>query len=372
MAGSAALNAGKIAKLKGEILLVEREIKGRKQTFGVQLYDFVAPLASRPDFFAANDKLTDTIRGPFLAAQREIAALGIKRQKIKEDIAQAEITRRSAFPTPAATAIDKVKNAGKSAALAGNEAKLATELSMVEANINNFKQEFGVEMFAIFMHLEDTEGWLPTVREIRNMYDQTRQDVDKLIRKKLAKETEIVDLNGGTVDGEASKPADGSTADANGTNGGLIVPVSALDPKSAEHDSGPTPPPYRVVQAPAQPANPYSLPTQPAPYMAPAQPVVEMEGAFQNAPVLTGVPAAPAPAPYDPFSLLPETQAAARAAAANDDPFSGFQQRAAAAPQVSVDPFANAPPIQPYKQDPFAGFGAAAPAPAHSDPFAGL
>ncbi|GKY93488.1 hypothetical protein MPSEU_000316300 [Mayamaea pseudoterrestris] len=199
-AGTVIADTGFKGKLRADMLLIDRDMRARKAKFGVELYDFVAPLAARPDFFAANDRMTETIRGPFLAAQREIAALAIKRTKIKEKAAQAEIVKKSAFPTPAETIAGQVLNAGKAVGYAGKDAAIATELSMCDSRIKNEKQEFGIAFFDVLVQLEDSEGWLPTVRDIRTMYDQVRRDLEKLEAAKVEKQKEILAVGGSNDD----------------------------------------------------------------------------------------------------------------------------------------------------------------------------
>ena len=212
-ASAAAMVAGNKTRLHGEILLVDREIRGRKQQFGIDLYNHVGPLANSPDFFAADDPLTATLRPPLLTAQREIAALEIRRTKVKEDIKQAEVKRAAAFPDKAISFADKAKNAAKSAALAGNEAKLATDLSVVESQIKHFKQQFGEDIYGIFVDLEDNKGWLPTDRTIRSMYDKARQDIEKLTKKRSDKISELEAL-GGTYNAEKKKEPGSESYDA--------------------------------------------------------------------------------------------------------------------------------------------------------------
>jgi hypothetical protein len=198
-AGTVLADTGLKGKLRADMLLIDRDIRARKASFGVELYDFVAPLAATPDFFAADDRMTETIRGPFLAAQREVAALAIKRGKIKEKAAQAEVTKKAAFPTPAETIAEQVLNAGKAMGYAGMDAAIATELGMCDSRIKAEKQEFGIKYFEILVQLEDAEGWLPTVRDIRTMYDQVRRDLEKLEAKKVEKQKELLAV-GGSVD----------------------------------------------------------------------------------------------------------------------------------------------------------------------------
>jgi hypothetical protein len=216
-AGSAALVAGHKTKLHADIMLADREMNQRKHSFGVELYDHVAPTASLPSFWQAEDTMTNTIRPALLETQREIAALDIKRGRQKERINLAEVTRQAAFPTPAANFGEKVLNVGKSAGYAGNQAKLKTELIMIESEIKHYKQEFGVTMYAVFVDLEDNKEWLPTERTIRSLYDQTRRDLEKIELKKAAKEKE---LRGDAPDDEAETASVKMTAAAAGTSYG--------------------------------------------------------------------------------------------------------------------------------------------------------
>lgn len=181
---------GKKTKTTTSLLLIDREITARQQAFGVQLYDYVSPMASDQDFYASEDQLTTTLRPPLLTAQREIAALTLKQQKIKEAMAQAEVDRAAAFPTAAVTWTDSIKNAGKSAGLGANEAKLKTEASMLESRIKGHKQQFGVDLFATLVELEDSQGWLPTDREIRSIYDLARKDIESIKARRAEKERE--------------------------------------------------------------------------------------------------------------------------------------------------------------------------------------
>jgi hypothetical protein len=254
-AGESVTAAGLTAKVKGELLLMDREIQGRKQAFGVTLYDHVAPLSSHVDFWAGDDPLTATIRPPLLVAQREIRALELRQRKVKEHIKTAEATRAAAFPTPAATLGDKVLNAGKSAVLAGNETKLWTDHNVILTQIKGHKQTFGEQLFDILVEKEDKEGWLPTNREIRSIYDNARQDVEKLIKKRRDKEA---DLPGGPPPPSAPPAAIapmsvGETVSSYGN--GYAAPQSAA---TAMYGSTAVPAaPYNYGQAQAPVAAPY-------------------------------------------------------------------------------------------------------------------
>jgi hypothetical protein len=197
--GNAAGRGALIAKLKADLLLLDRELLARKQRFGVEMYDYVAPLSKSQSFYTSDDTLTLTLQPPLIKAQREIAALEIKRTKQQEKIQEAAQVRASAF-RPAENWTDVLVNAGKSAALGGNEAKLSTELALYNRQVQHFKQEFGVSLYNTLEELEDSKQWLPTDREIRSIYDNCRRDVEKIQKKKSAKEAEIKTAQNGGVE----------------------------------------------------------------------------------------------------------------------------------------------------------------------------
>ena len=114
-----------------------------------------------------------------------------KRVKLKEEEAQAEVTRASAFPTKAETVVDKMKNAGKSTYLAGGETKIKAEIAIVDTQIKNHKQKFGVALYETMVDAEDNRNYLPSDRTVRTIYDQCRQDVSNMLRNKETKQKEL-------------------------------------------------------------------------------------------------------------------------------------------------------------------------------------
>jgi hypothetical protein len=104
----------------------------------------------------------------------------------------------------AATFGEKIVNAAKYAAAGAREAASKTELAMIERQILGFKEEFGVEMYPIFESMEDNEGWLPTDRKVRSLYDSAREDIAKMYKSKEEKREKIKRLNG--VEGSGLTP----------------------------------------------------------------------------------------------------------------------------------------------------------------------
>jgi len=378
-AGTAAANAAQMTKLKGDMMFLDRDLVNRKSQFGVDLYDFIAPLSIRADFFTVSDKMTDTVRGPFLAAQREVSLYENRRGKLKEQLTKAEADHKAAFPTAAASFGEHVLNAGKASTYVANETKIKTEISMAEAEIKAQKQEFGVKLFDVFVQLEDRENWLPTIRDIRGMYDATRQDVEGIQKKKLAKAAEMDAIYGGTAEQDAAKAEiakqSGNASVFAGGNGGPLDPTSAAAPGASSYTREP-PAPAAVAPTP-YPAN-GGFPTENDSFN-PAPAIQTGGGGYPTANgSFNPAPARKAPVATEGAGLFsyPSSQqqpssssfSAQAQAALSHDPFAA----APAAPAPVHDPFAAAPvaPAPTRAHDPFAAAApAAVPAPMH-DPFA--
>lgn len=199
LAANAAGIVSRKAKLRADIMFIEREIKNRQHAFGVLLYDYVSVWSARPEFFAANEDniLIATLRPPLIQSQREIAALHLKRTELKERINLTNVSRTASYNQKSENWAEAISNASRTTMIAGNEAKLKAELAMVESNINHYKHLFGVSIYQQFTLLEDTKNWLPTDREIRSLYDSCRKDIENCRKKIQSKENEIKTLDNG-------------------------------------------------------------------------------------------------------------------------------------------------------------------------------
>lgn len=239
-AGDVAATKAKIGKLKADIVLLHREITNRQRAFGVAMYDHVSPLSQTQEFYAAEDQLTNILRPPLIEAQKEIQALAAKKVKLKETLAQAEANRAAAFPTKAETVGQKFMNFGKASVLHGGETKIKGELAFVERSIKGHKQKFGISLFASLTDAEDNKGYLPTDRQVRNIYDTCRGDITRIEAKIKAKDEEIVALGGTSTKGQGfAAAADETTAQDSTTaqNGTFQPPIESMMSSSGFSDT---------------------------------------------------------------------------------------------------------------------------------------
>ncbi|KAG7371304.1 hypothetical protein IV203_019874 [Nitzschia inconspicua] len=239
-AGDAAATKAKIGKLKADIVLLQREITNRQRAFGVTLYDHVSPLSQSQDFYAASDELTNLLRPPLIVAQKEIQALAAKKVKLKEALAAAEANRAAAFPTKAETVGQKFMNFGKASYLHGGETKIKGELALVDRSIKGHKQKFGIALFALLADAEDNKGYLPTDRQVRNIYDTSRSDVTRIEAKINQKDEEIVALGGKSTKGQGFSAAqdNNNNSTTTETNSGTFEPPNGPMMTSSSTNAG--------------------------------------------------------------------------------------------------------------------------------------
>lgn len=88
LAGKAVIDAGAKTMLKTDIVFLDREIKSRKQTFGVEIYDLMAEVES-DNTLSTTDKETK-IRTSFDGARKDIAVIQAKKECKIEEMAVLE------------------------------------------------------------------------------------------------------------------------------------------------------------------------------------------------------------------------------------------------------------------------------------------
>lgn len=103
-ASKSVVDAGAKTMLKTDILFLEREIKTRKQAFGVEIYDLMAELEASD--MPASDK-ESKIRSSFDQARKDIAVIEAKKECKKEEMAvlDPEATSSSEIPPSAGTVL---------------------------------------------------------------------------------------------------------------------------------------------------------------------------------------------------------------------------------------------------------------------------
>lgn len=196
---SAYSGAGKAArktKIRTELKMIDREIAIIQKAFGVTMFDHLNPLSQFSDFHATTDGMTEVVRPPFLTAQIDIQVLADKHATLKESLVTAVTKRAEAFPVKAETVGGKVSNIGKASVMHSGETKIKAELVIVKNKMKSLKQTFGLKLFEVLDEVDGTEGFSPKDGTMRNIYYETRGEVEILRSKRNTKKEDLVLLGG--------------------------------------------------------------------------------------------------------------------------------------------------------------------------------
>eukprot|EP00529_Nitzschia_sp_RCC80_P033143 CAMPEP_0113487798 /NCGR_PEP_ID=MMETSP0014_2-20120614/25690_1 /TAXON_ID=2857 /ORGANISM="Nitzschia sp." /LENGTH=130 /DNA_ID=CAMNT_0000381497 /DNA_START=91 /DNA_END=483 /DNA_ORIENTATION=- /assembly_acc=CAM_ASM_000159 len=89
-ASKSVVDAGAKQMLKTDMLFLDREIKTRKQAFGIEIYDLMEELETASGM--SNEDKEAKIRASFDAARKDIAVIAAKKECKKEEVAVLETT----------------------------------------------------------------------------------------------------------------------------------------------------------------------------------------------------------------------------------------------------------------------------------------
>ena len=198
---NAGKNAARKAKIRAELLILDRRMNGRKKAFGIELYDELSNMTCSQDFYSTNHELISAVRPHLLTADREIRALSNKQLQAKGDLEIAVARRAEAFPVKATNWKEKASNAATATGMISNETKFKTRMALVNSQMNAIKEKFGLQIFVI---LDETfsktgTGQLPVhcaidkdINTIRFVFQKCRTDLDDIERTKKQK-LELID-----------------------------------------------------------------------------------------------------------------------------------------------------------------------------------
>jgi hypothetical protein len=139
-------------KLRGEMAILDQQIKSQKCAFGVQLYDLMTAAQQQkkqtqmPSIFHAK---SGEIQAPYDECQRDIQV------KLNDRDAKALEVERLAVnldrALPATTNRDQVKQAGNWVSAKSNAGKLHVRMALLDRDINHRKEQFGLQVFDLLV-----------------------------------------------------------------------------------------------------------------------------------------------------------------------------------------------------------------------------
>lgn len=170
-----AKNTAKSGKLKGEIMLLDREIKAKKQKFGVELADFLWDMEAKQKALAGKESTAlSSLRVPWDVAKTDLLKIREQRDEIQAKLDAAAQLKKSAENQGA---MDKAK-------AAGTEGKRRTKLQLLERELKSRKQNFGIEVYDTAVNiLGGSNTSAGTGRSMTDAKDQGAQGVTNAISK---------------------------------------------------------------------------------------------------------------------------------------------------------------------------------------------
>jgi len=205
-------NAVQKTKLRGEIALLDREIKARQNEFGIELYDLLIVLARSKSTFgpiktpSVFHAIETSLKEPFEACHADIQQLKDQKDAKEQEVVHLEVNRERA--PPARTNREALGKAGSWISDTSSEAKLAVQIKLLERQIQSRKEQFGIDVFVILDNNEDkkTGNRLSSPKkgiasrlsklsnseqEIEDCVDRAKKDVSSIRRRQQDKEREI-------------------------------------------------------------------------------------------------------------------------------------------------------------------------------------
>lgn len=152
------------AKMRGEILVLERQALGRKKVFGVEFYDLITNDKNKLLGISAGTIFKgqrEELKEPFERARDDIGGKQVQKDIHQKDLDVMEV--KGAHTLPDATVGQKVNKAGAVMSNAAFATKLAGKMALLDREMKIRKEEFGIEVFEYFS--EPKDGKRPSMKK---------------------------------------------------------------------------------------------------------------------------------------------------------------------------------------------------------------
>lgn len=143
--------SGTKTKIRGEMMLLEREASARKKLFGIEFYDLITNDKNKLLGVSAGTIFKGQraeLQEPFERAKDDIAG----KQALKEDRQKSldVLEVKGAHTLPDQTMGQKVRKGGAHLSNAATATNLAGRMAWIDREIKIRKEEFGIEVFSYF------------------------------------------------------------------------------------------------------------------------------------------------------------------------------------------------------------------------------
>eukprot|EP00980_Cylindrotheca_fusiformis_P014787 scaffold4026_cov117-Cylindrotheca_fusiformis.AAC.22 len=161
------------AKIRGDIVLLERQVNTKKKAFGVEFYDLITNDKNKLLGVSAGTIFKgqrEELKEPFERARDDIAGKQAQKDIHQKDLDVMEV--KGAHTLPDTTVGEKMNKAGAAMSNAAKSTQLSGKMALIDREIKIRKEQFGVEVF---------EHFSPTVAE-----GDSKGGVSKRISEKLS------------------------------------------------------------------------------------------------------------------------------------------------------------------------------------------
>ena len=195
--------SGQKTKIRGEIALMEREINGRKKTFGIELYDMMTNDKNKLLGVAAGTLFKGhqmELKEPFERARDDIAGIQARKDVKQKDLDVLEVKGASTMPD--ATLEQKMNKAGRAISNGASGTKLRGQMALLDREMKIRKEEFGIEVFDLSQGSKKNEsgdsilsGLSEQEHDIQSCIDKAKEDVAAIHDRIKSKESEMSTLD---------------------------------------------------------------------------------------------------------------------------------------------------------------------------------
>lgn len=172
-------------KIRGDIILLERQANTKKKAFGIQFYDLITNDKNKLLGVSAGTIFKghrEELKEPFERARDDIAGKQAQKDIHQKDMDVMEV--KGAHTLPDATVGEKVNKAGAAMSNAATATKLSGKMALLDREMKIRKEQFGVEVFEYFSAPADGEkkgGMKKRISEKLSGVTQHEKDIQACI-----------------------------------------------------------------------------------------------------------------------------------------------------------------------------------------------
>jgi hypothetical protein len=184
-------------KLRGDIILLERQTNTKKKAFGVEFYDLITNDKNMLLGVSAGTVFKghrEELKEPFERARDDIAGKKAQKDIHQKDMDVMEV--KGAHTLPDATVGEKVNKAGAVMSNAASATKLSGKMALLDREMKIRKEQFGIEVFDYFSAPTDGEkkgGMKKRISEKISGLTQHEKDIQACIDAAKANVAEVED-----------------------------------------------------------------------------------------------------------------------------------------------------------------------------------